>query len=159
MAFSAQQSDYYDVDLDNEGFFPRINIAEWQCRFSIDSRKPASVLQDIVQGAMIAVNRDLSNFRCAQMDAGYLELSKVPCAQIGTDSELIILYVRAVHNRAAAEYLAEFADYATTDATDVRKSGAQRVASKQELADQYYASAIRAIRLIKGDPETHVALV
>ena len=70
----------------------------------------------------------------------------------------VVLYFSAVYNRAKADYLSEFADYATTEAKDVSKPGTDRVEAKHEHATTFYRNSTAAVRRIQGKTDTRVSL-
>lgn len=159
MSFQARQPTTYISTLENDGFFPDLELAYWQQTFRIDDRLPEETLLDLLLQACLSVNTDLQAWQCRQVNQGYLSLEAVPANQVGGKSHLVTLYQSAVYNRATADYLVQFADYSTTEAKDAGKSGVERVEAKQQHATTHYRNAMAAIERIKGRSDTYVRLV
>ena len=158
MSFQARQPTTYTSTLENDGFFPDLELAYWQKIFRIDDRLPEETLLDLLLQACLSVNTDLQAWQCRQVNQGYLSLEAVPANQVGGKSHLAIWYQSAVYNRATADYLVQFADYATTEVKETGKAE-NRVEAKQQHATTHYRNAIAAIERIKGRSDTYVRLV
>lgn len=103
-----------DLVINNNGFFPDIDIAIMRDRMRIDATITNPRLIDATKQAIIHVNQQLSTFKANKVELGFTKLSDVPSETIGSESVLISQYMRAVYSIAKADLIERYKDYDTT---------------------------------------------
>lgn len=104
--------------------------------------------------AVVEVTRELSAWQIVQQDAGNDTLAEIdPDRTVGSQPELVVLFLRAVTMTAAAELADRHLDLTAT------ATGTDRAESRADMADDFRRSATRAIRAMTGTTGTMVDLV
>ena len=139
--------------ISNSTFWPDIDLSQLRDAVRIDGTVTDKRLTHAVINAISSVNRDLSDWRQEQKNAGATTLNDVEAEEINGESELKQLYLRAVYATTKANLIERYRDYDATG--DGHKS-----ADKLELsADDLYRDARFAIRDIIGETHTTVELI
>lgn len=122
-----------------------------------DKRIDGTVTPDRLRAALIdaiaTVNRDLSAWKAAQIEAGYNSLAEVPAEEVDEESIHVHRYRRAVFSLAAADLTEQYRSF---DATDAGHQYADRL--ETPIGDLRRAASW-AIRDIRGEPRTTVELI
>jgi hypothetical protein len=102
----------------NDGFFPDVDLSDVRRVVRLDGTVSNDRLLESIVVAMALTNRDLADWKQAQIDAGYTSLDLVPAAQINEASVLLSHYKRAVYYAARADLIERYRDFDTTGAGD-----------------------------------------
>lgn len=109
---SDKTTDVPDETLSSGDFFPDISLRNYQLSMLTDGKVTTERLRHALVNAMIEVNRELSAWKQSQTAAGFTSLAAVPADHINNDSELILLYRRAVYSEAKANLTERYRDTA-----------------------------------------------
>ncbi|AYC17706.1 hypothetical protein DZA65_00800 [Dickeya dianthicola] len=107
--FSGTPVDYQDELLANNGFWPDLNVRDFQSQRTI----PADLAADTVAQALLAavgeVNADLAEVEASRRAKGFMRAQDVPGVSLKGQNVLCAQYQKAVFARAKADLLGEFA--------------------------------------------------
>ena len=140
--------------IDAGGWFPALDPALFRDEQRVDAQAitDARVRQALI-AAMIRVGRDLEEWRLAQVANGATSLNMVPALKIDGQSELAILYIRAVFTAAKAEIVERFVDVDTT-------GRGERAASQLDpTVAELRRDSVHAVREILGVGRMTVELI
>ncbi|MGE2433696.1 head completion/stabilization protein [Morganella morganii] len=150
---SDKTTDIADETLSSGDFFPDISLRHYQQSVLTDGKITTERLRHALVNAMIEVNRELSVWKRSQIAAGFTSLEAVPSDHINNDSELILLYRRAVYSGAKATLTERYRDTDTTD------SGEKKAAALSETVDDLWRDMQWAIQRIKGESHNICELI
>ncbi|EPU3934625.1 head completion/stabilization protein [Morganella morganii] len=150
---SDKTTDVPDETLSSGDFFPDISLRNYQLSMLTDGKVTTERLRHALVNAMIEVNRELSAWKQSQTAAGFTSLAAVPADHINNDSELILLYRRAVYSEAKANLTERYRDTDTTD------SGEKKAAALGETVDDLRRDVQWAIQRIKGESHNICELI
>lgn len=107
--FSGTPIDYQDEPLTNDGFWPDLNLADFQEQRSIPADVDAGTVATALLTAAGEVNDLLQTVKDGYLAKGFGQASAVP--DIGRPGENLLCarYKKAVFARAKADLIAEFA--------------------------------------------------
>lgn len=150
---SDKTTDIPDETLNSGDFFPDISLRHYQQSVLTDGKVTTERLRHALVNAMIEVNRELSEWKRSQIAAGFTSLEAVPADHINNDSELMLLYRRAVYSEAKANLTERYRDTDTTD------SGEKKAAALGETTDDLRRDVQWAIQRIKGESHNICELI
>lgn len=150
---SDKTTDVPDETLSSGDFFPDISLRNYQLSMLTDGKVTTERLRHALVNAMIEVNRELSAWKRSQIAAGFTSLAAVPADHINNDSELILLYRRAVYSEAKANLTERYRD------TDTTGSGEKKAAALGETVDDLRRDVQWAIQRIKGESHNICELI
>lgn len=150
---SDKTTDIPDETLNSGDFFPDISLRHYQQSVLTDGKVTTERLRHALVNAMIEVNRELSAWKQSQIAAGFTSLEAVPADHINNDSELMLLYRRAVYSEAKANLTERYRDTDTTD------SGEKKAAALGETTDDLRRDVQWAIQRIKGESHNICELI
>ena len=107
--FSGKPIDYQDEPLTNDGFWPDLNLADFQRSRSIPADVDAETVGEALLAAVAEVNGQLATVQDKYKAAGYAGAIDVPGARMGGSNQLTAQYKKAVYARAKADLMGEFA--------------------------------------------------
>lgn len=139
--------------INTEPFWPSIDLDAMRAALRIDGSVTAPRLETAVIAAAISINRELLQWRFAQVAAGYETLAEVPADKVNDQSELVHLYTRAIQAATGAEVCERYRSYDTT------ASGDKKAESLQENIDDYRRDQRWAVRDLLGIRRTTVELI
>ncbi|HGE6484089.1 TPA: head completion/stabilization protein [Klebsiella variicola] len=149
--FSGNPIQYQDEPLTNDGFWPDLNLADFQKARSI----PADVASETVAEALITavaeVNGELAGIQDKHRAAGYESTDAVPGVRMKGVNQLTAQYKKAVYARAKADLMGEFASVGRRESHPGQESG--------ETRNGLLAEAAMVIRQIKGLKRATVRMV
>ncbi len=150
---SDKTTDIPDETLNSGDFFPDISLRHYQQSVLTDGKVTTERLRHALVNAMIEVNRELSAWKQSQIAAGYPSMAAVPSDHIANESELVLLYHRAVYSHAKAGLTERYRDTDTTD------SGEKKAAALGETTDDLWRDVQWAIQRIKGESHNICELI
>ena len=112
----------------------------------------ARVRQALI-AAIIRIGRDLEEWRLDQVTAGFATLDQVPALRIDDQSELAILYRRAVFTAAKAEIVERFVD------VDLTGRGEREASQLDPTVAELRRDSVHAVREILGVGRMTVDLI
>lgn len=140
--FSGTPIEYQDEPLINNGFWPDLNLADFQRARSIPADVDAQTVAEALLAATGEVNGDLASVQEKHQGSGFATAQHVPGVQLGNQNQLCAQYKKAVYARAKADLLGEFASVGRRESHPGQES--------EETRKGLLAESSIAIRLIKG---------
>ena len=126
-------------------FWPAIDLNDFRDTMRVGNATiPDPRLIAAIKGAIVTVSRDLKDWRAAQIEAGNTKLSEVEADDIGDETELELLWKRAVQAYATADLLETHPDVTAT------KAGIDKEQEVQSAICHHQRNGLNAIRDILG---------
>lgn len=150
---SDKTTDIPDETLSSGDFFPDISLRHYQQSVLTDGKVTTERLQHALVNAMIEINRELSGWKQSQIAAGFMSMAAIPVNHISNESELVLLYRRAVYSGAKADLTERYRDTDTTD------SGEKKAAALGETVDDLRRDVQWAIQRIRGESHNICELI
>lgn len=149
--FSGNPIDYQDVPVTNDGFWPDLNVKDFQKSRNIPADIETSTISDALVSAMAQVNNSLKSQRVSFIDKGYSQAADVPGPEFKGTNHVIAQYRKAVFARAKADLMPEWKSVVRV------KDDAQ--AANEDTQDSLLAEANFALRSLKGLSRVGVSIV
>ena len=146
--FSGTPIDYQDEPLTNDGFWPDLNLADFQEQRSIPADVDAGTVATALLTAAGEVNDLLQTVKDGYLAKGFGQASAVPGIGRPGENLLCARYKKAVFARAKADLIPEFASQGRRESHPGQESAETRVGLLAE------GSIIN--RAIKGLPRVTV---
>lgn len=140
--FSGNPINYSDVPLINNGFWPDLNLKDFQEQRAIPPDLDAGTVGQALVSAVTEVNAGLVSVEEKHRAAGYDTAVSVPGVTLGELNGLCAQYTKAVFARAKADLLGEFATIGRRETHPGQES--------EETRDGLLAESSVTIRLMKG---------
>nr|WP_282559396.1 head completion/stabilization protein [Providencia alcalifaciens] len=118
-----------------------------------DGKLTPERLKHAITTAIIEINRELSAWRQSQIEKGYASMDKIPAEFVNTESELVLLYRRAVYSQTKANLTERYRDVDTTN------SGEKKAEGLGTTIDELWRDVQWAIQRIKGESHNIVELI
>ncbi|HCU2394884.1 head completion/stabilization protein [Morganella morganii] len=150
---SDKTTDIPDETLSSGDFFPDISLRDYQLAVLTDGKVTTERLKHTIITAMIEVNRELADWKQSQIAAGFMSVAAIPADHISNESELVLLYRRAVYSHAKADLTERYRDTDTTD------SGEKKASALGETVDDLRRDVQWAIQRIKGESHNICELI
>lgn len=107
--FSGTPIDFQDEPLENNGFWPDLNLKDFQSQRTIPADIDADTIAQALIVAVTEVNAELESVERQQRAKGYESAAAVPGVKMAGLNALCAQYTKAVFARAKADLLGEFA--------------------------------------------------
>ncbi|MBG5882287.1 head completion/stabilization protein [Providencia alcalifaciens] len=154
MDFTSSQSQNITDEIFHSGdFFPDIHALDYQKSMLTDGKLTPERLKHAITTAIIEINRELSAWRQSQIEKGYASMDKIPAEFVNTESELVLLYRRAVYSQTKANLTERYRDVDTTN------SGEKKAEGLGTTIDELWRDVQWAIQRIKGESHNIVELI
>ncbi|OCG63810.1 hypothetical protein A9G48_04960 [Gilliamella sp. wkB18] len=149
--FSGQTFSQSDTVIQNDGFWPDLNLSEFQIERAMSPNINNQLLRDAIVSAVVEINLTLEQYKNKQMANGITSAENCGVVSVGGVSSTVIIYKKAVFARAKADLLGEFVSIASRD----DKIGE----SQKEMKTALLAESTREIRKLLGLRRCGVALI
>lgn len=149
--FSGNPIDYQDVPVTNDGFWPDLNVKDFQESRSIPADISPATVSDALVSAMAQVNNSLVIQRQRYIDNGFNRAADVPGPAYQGTNHVVAQYRKAVFARAKADLMGEWKSVVRV------KDDAQ--ASNEDTQDSLLAEANFALRSLKGLARVGVSII
>lgn len=149
--FSGNPIDYQDVPVTNDGFWPDLNVKDFQDSRSIPADISPATVSDALVSAMAQVNNSLVIQRQRYIDNGFNRAEDVIGPAYQGTNHIVAQYRKAVFARAKADLMGEWKSVVRV------KDDAQ--AAGTETQDALLAEANFAMRSLKGLSRVGVSIV
>lgn len=149
----AEQPPEPETSIVNDGFFPNIEPAAVREAARIPTSITPARLRAAILGALLTLKGDLRGYKAGQITAGHARLDDVPADELDGQSELLIMYQRAVALYAKAELIERHRDFDTTSA------GGNDAQELTPTIGELRRDALHAVRDILGKPRTTIDLI
>lgn len=103
--FSGKPLDYQDEPLTNNGFWPDLNLKDFQAQRSLPADIDADTISQALLAAVAEVNAELENVEASWKAKGHMLAADVPGVKMGGLNSLCAQYMKAVFARAKADLL------------------------------------------------------
>lgn len=149
--FNGKPIDYTDIVITNDGFWPMLNVKDFQSSRSIPPDIEATTLADALVSAVVQANASLSTRRQLWESQGFARASEVPGPSYQDVSYVTAQYRKAVFARAKADLMGEW--------TSVVRAKADSQPAAQETYEHLLAEANFALRSLKGLSRAGVSII
>lgn len=113
--FSGQELHQSTVTIKNDGFWPDLNLNEFQLERSMSPNINPQLLRDAIISATIEINLTLEQYKKTQMSNGINSSNDCGTVSIEGVSSVAIIYKKAVFSRAKADLIGEFASISSRE--------------------------------------------
>lgn len=136
--FNGLEIDYQNIIVQNDGYWPNVDIADFQRSRSIPAAISVDLVKDALLTAISEVNISLERFKTIHVSKNINEY-------------ITALYKKAIYSRAKADLIGEFVAISNTK---------QQIDTNQnEMEKKLLAEGTRAIRTILGYRRSSVDLI
>ncbi|MBD1229331.1 head completion/stabilization protein [Xenorhabdus griffiniae] len=140
--FNGNTVDYRDAPLTNDGFWPDLNLREFQ----VNRKLPPDLDNDMLANALLAtvaeINLDLARLKSRLQAKGYQNAAEVSGISINGNTALVSQYKKAVYARAKADLLGEYTSLVSRAPNPGQES--------PEVRTRLLAEAAMVLRNMKG---------
>lgn len=144
MSFSGRPTTLVPQPIANDGFWPDLDVAEFQKGYRLPAEYLLELLVDGITLAMGEVNVDLARRKTQWQAAGITHVETADPMILPERTFMAASYKRAVYCRAKAFLLSQFA-------TVIRRESAENLAKEApETSDKFLTFSQQAVRLIQG---------
>lgn len=146
MSFSGRTTTFVERQIENDGFWPNLSLAEFQKEYRLPAEYLEELLVNTLSIAMVEVNDDLNRVKATLQAAGISSLGKA--AGVTTPAEWsyahkVMLYKRAVYCRAKGNSLPQFA---TVTRRESAENTGKEAPERRETFLEFSQQAVRALQ-------------
>ncbi|MCM2377845.1 head completion/stabilization protein [Pseudomonas marginalis] len=153
MSFSGRPTALIEQPIANDGFWPDLDVAEFQRGYRLPAEYLLELLVDGIALAMGEVNHDLARRKAQWQGVGISNVLKANPMLLPERTFMAASYKRAVYCRAKAYLLSQFA-------TVIRRESAENLAKEApETTERFLSFSQQAVRLIQGRSRVTAELV
>jgi len=153
MSFSGRPTVPIEHPITNDGFWPDLDVAEFQRGYRMPAEYLVELLVDGITTAMHEVNTDLAKRKSGWQRVGINNVAKADSTVLPEPHFFVASYKRAVYCRAKSYLLTQFA-------TVVRREAAENLAKESaDTTDTFLSFSQQAVRLIQGRSRITAELV
>ncbi|UNM18605.1 head completion/stabilization protein [Pseudomonas sp. ArH3a] len=153
MSFSGKPTTLVELAIENDGFWPNLDVAEFQKGYRLPAEYLVELLTAELTTAMTEVNRDLATCKARWQNQGVTTLESADPMVLPERTFQAATYKRAVYCRAKASLLPQFV-------TIIRRDSAENLG--KELPDRpetFLAFSQQAVRSLQGRGRITAALL
>ncbi|SFU81092.1 head completion/stabilization protein [Pseudomonas sp. OV546] len=153
MSFSGKPTTLVELAIENDGFWPNLDVAEFQKGYRLPAEYLVELLTAELTTAMTEVNRDLAELKARWQGLGVSSVESADTRILPERTFQSATYKRAVYCRAKASLLPQFV-------TIVRRESAENLG--KELPDRpetFLAFSQQAVRSLQGRGRITAALL
>lgn len=153
MSFSGRPTTLIAQPIANDGFWPDLDVAEFQRGYRLPAEYLAELLVDGITLAMGEVNVDLARRKAQWQAVGITKVEIADPMILPERTFMAASYKRAVYCRAKAYLLSQFA-------TVIRRDAAENLAKEApQTRETFVAFSQQAVRLIQGRSRVTAELI
>ncbi|WP_411378785.1 head completion/stabilization protein [Pseudomonas sp. MPB26] len=153
MSFSGKPTTLVELAIENDGFWPNLDVAEFQKGYRLPAEYLVELLTAELTTAMTEVNRDLAKLKARWQGLGVSSVESADTRVLPERTFQAATYKRAVYCRAKASLLPQFV-------TIIRRESAENLG--KELPDRpetFLAFSQQAVRSLQGRGRITAALL
>ncbi|MBC3376692.1 head completion/stabilization protein [Pseudomonas sp. SWRI92] len=153
MSFSGKPTTLVELAIENDGFWPNLDVGEFQKGYRLPAEYLVELLTDELTTAMTEVNSDLAKLKARWQGLGVSSVESADTTVLPKRTFQAATYKRAVYCRAKASLLPQFV-------TIVRRESAENLG--KELPDRpetFLAFSQQAVRSLQGRGRITAALL
>lgn len=144
MSFSGRPTTLIAQPIVNDGFWPDLDVAEFQRGYRLPAEYLVDLLVDGIALAMGEVNHDLARRKAQWQAVGIKQVVTADPMILPERTFMAASYKRAVYCRAKAYLLSQFATF-------IRREAAENLAKEgPETTERFLSFSQQAVRLIQG---------
>lgn len=149
--FSGQDLYQTTIIIKNDGFWPDLDLAEFQTERAMSPNINTALLRDAIVSAIVEINFSLDKYKVKQIALGINKANDAGMVSVEGVSSTVIIYKKAVFARAKADLIGEFVSISSKD---------DKISeSQQNMKTALLAESTREIRKILGLRRCGVALI
>jgi len=153
MGFSGNPTKFVEQQIENDGFWPDLSLAEFQKAYRLPGEYLVETLVDGLITAVVEVNRDLAKRKSQWQNVGVTTVESADTTVLPERTFHVVTYKRAVYCRAKASLLTQFA-------TVTRRESAQNTGKElPERGETFLEFSQQAVRSLQGRGRITVALL
>lgn len=99
---------YQSVDITNDGFWPDLNLRDFQIQRQVPLDLNNDLLTDALLASVAEINLSLASVKSQLMAKGYQTANDVPGAKANGKNALCAQYKKALYARAKADLIGEY---------------------------------------------------
>lgn len=142
--FSGNSTDYQQATVTNDGFWPNIEVGEFERDRAMPADLQPATVAAAVLSAVAQVNLELVFTKTRLLAEGHASAAAVPGPAVGTQTMLTALYRQAVFARAKADLVTEAGSLSQRDA------GNNQATQSGDVRAALLAESQQHLRAIKG---------
>jgi hypothetical protein len=153
MSFSGKPTTIVELAIENDGFWPNLDVAEFQKGYRLPAEYLVELLTAELTTAMTEVNSDLAKCKARWQNVGITSVESADPMVLPERTFHAATYKRAVYCRAKASLLPQFV-------TIIRRDSAENLG--KELPDRpetFLAFSQQAVRSLQGRGRVTAALL
>lgn len=153
MSFSGKPTTLVELAIENDGFWPSLDVAEFQKGYRLPAEYLVELLTAELTTAMTEVNRDLATCKARWQNQGVTTLESADPMVLPERTFQAATYKRAVYCRAKASLLPQFV-------TIVRRDSAENLGKESpDRPETFLAFSQQAVRSLQGRGRITAALL
>ena len=149
--FNGNELNYQSVEIKNDGFWPDINLADFQKQRQVPPDLDGDLLTDALLASVAEINLSLESLKRQLIANGYQSASDAPGAKANGQNALCAQYKKALYARAKADLVGEI--------TSIVSRAANPKQENPETKNNLLAEAAFVIRNMKGLKRVTVASI
>lgn len=149
--FNGNELSYQSVEITNDGFWPDINLADFQKQRQVPPDLDSDLLTDALLASIAEINLSLVFVKSQLMAKGYKAASEAPGAKANGQNALCAQYKKALYARAKADLIGEY--------TSIVSRAPNPKQENPETRSNLLAEAAFVIRNMKGLKRVTVAMI
>jgi hypothetical protein len=153
MSFSGKPTTLIAQPITNDGFWPDLDLAEFQRGYRLPAEFLFELLVDGITQAIGEVNMDLAKRKADWQAVGIHNVANADPMLLAERTFMAASYKRAVYCRAKAYLLAQFAT------VNRRDTAANWAKESPQTHDQFLCFSQQAVRLIQGRSRVTAELI
>jgi len=144
MSFSGKPTTFVDQDIENDGFWPDLSVAEFQKGYRLPAEYLVDMLVTDLTTSMVEVNHDLARRKSQWQNVGITTVESADPMVLPERTFHTATYKRAVYCRAKASLLTQFA-------TVTRRESAENTGKElPERGETFLEFSQQAVRSLQG---------
>lgn len=153
MSFSGKPTTLVELAIENDGFWPSLDVAEFQKGYRLPAEYLVELLTEELTTAMTEVNRDLATCKARWQNQGVTSLESADPMVLPERTFQTATYKRAVYCRAKASLLPQFV-------TIIRRDSAENLGKESpDRPETFLAFSQQAVRSLQGRGRITAALL
>lgn len=143
MSFSGRTTTFVERQIENDGFWPNLSLAEFQKEHRLPAEYLEELLVDSLSIAMVEVNDDLARCKAKWQALGITNIEAADSTLLPERTFKAKLYKRAVYCRAKGNSLPQFA---TVTRRESAENTGKEAPERRETFLEFSQQAVRALQ-------------
>ena len=143
MGFSGNPTKFVEQQIENDGFWPDLSLAEFQKAYRLPGEYLVETLVDGLITAVVEVNRDLAKRKSQWQNVGVTIVESADTTVLPERTFHVATYKRAVYCRAKASLLTQFA---TVTRREIAENTGKELPERGETFLEFSQQAVRSLQ-------------